>query len=76
MTTSTRVMTTAEVAARYHDLAQQGKWFEIQDELFADDVSSIEPPTAPSRYRYLHSAAGKANVRKKAGKIVLEQFYY
>ena len=34
--------------------------------LFADDVRSVEPATAPSRYRYLHSAEGKANVRKKA----------
>ena len=66
MTTSTRVMTTEEVAARYYELAQQGKWFEIQDELFADDVRSIEPSTAPSRYRYLRSADGKANVRSKA----------
>lgn len=66
MTTSNRVMTTEEVAARYHELAKQGKWFEIQDELFADNVRSVEPPTAPSRYRYLHSAEGKANVRRKA----------
>jgi hypothetical protein len=59
-------MTTQEVANRYHELATQGKWFEIQDELFADDVKSIEPADAPSRYRYLRSAEGKANVRKKA----------
>ena len=65
MKTST-VMTTQEVANRYHELAKQGKWFEIQDELFADDVKSIEPADAPARYRYLRSAEGKANVRKKA----------
>jgi hypothetical protein len=59
-------MTTQEVANRYHELAKQGKWFEIQDELFADDVKSIGPADAPSRYRYLRSAEGKANVRKKA----------
>jgi hypothetical protein len=61
-----KVMTTQEVADRYHELARQGKWFEIQDELFADDVKSVEPADAPSRYRYLHSAEGKANVRRKA----------
>ncbi len=65
MKTST-VMTTQEVAKRYHELAKQGKWFEIQDELFADDVKSVEPADAPVRYRYLKSAEGKANVRKKA----------
>jgi hypothetical protein len=63
---TTTVMTTQDVANRYYELANQGKWFEIQDELFADDVKSIEPADAPSRYRYLHSAEGKANVRKKA----------
>ena len=59
-------MTTQDVANRSHELAKQGKWFEIQDELFADDVRSVEPADAPSRYRYLRSAEGKANVRKKA----------
>jgi hypothetical protein len=56
-----QVMNTAQVAARFHELAQQEKWFEIQDELFADDVKSIEPPTA----RYLPNAEGKTAVRKK-----------
>jgi len=63
---SSTVMTTQEVADRYHKLAKQGKWFESQDELFADDVKGVEPSDAPVRYRYLHSAEGKANVRKKA----------
>jgi hypothetical protein len=63
---SSTAITTQDVADRYYDLATQGKWFEIQDELFADNVKSIEPADAPSRYRYLKSAEGKANVRKKA----------
>ena len=63
---TSRTLTTQEVANRYYELANQGKWFEIQDELFADDVKSVEPDDAPSRYRYLESAAGKANVRRKA----------
>jgi len=54
--------TVQEVAARFNQLAQQEKWFEIQDELFADDVRSIEPPTAV----HLKDAQGKAAVRKKA----------
>ena len=54
-------MTTSEVATRFNELAQQEKWFEIQDELFADTVRSIEPPSA----KYLHNAEGKAAVRKK-----------
>jgi hypothetical protein len=60
-TTSTQ-RTTREVAARFHELAQQNKWFEIQDELFAEHVRSIEPPSATR----LPTAAGKAAVRKKA----------
>lgn len=40
-------LTTQQVAARFSELAQREKWFEIQDELFADDVKSIEPPHSP-----------------------------
>ncbi|HEX2861997.1 MAG TPA: SnoaL-like domain-containing protein [Lacunisphaera sp.] len=54
--------TVQEVAARFHELAQQEKWFEIQDELFADHVRSVEPATAV----HLRNAEGKAAVRKKA----------
>ena len=61
MTTSSAVMTTQEVAARFNELAQQGKWFEIQDELFADNVRSIDPENSP----YFGYAEGKAPVRKK-----------
>ncbi|MVT10664.1 nuclear transport factor 2 family protein [Chitinophaga tropicalis] len=54
-------MTIQEVAARFDELAQQEKWFEIQDELFADNVKSIDPPGSP----YFGYAEGKAAVRKK-----------
>ena len=54
-------MTTKEVAARFDELAQQEKWFEIQDELFAENVRSIDPENSP----YLGYAEGKAAVRKK-----------
>ena len=63
MTTETKkALTIAEVAARFDTLAQQELWFEIQDELFADDVKSIEPPNSP----YLENVEGKGAVRKKA----------
>jgi hypothetical protein len=61
MTTNKAVMTTQEVAARFDELAQQGKWFEIQDELFADHVRSIDPENSP----YFGYAEGKVPVRKK-----------
>lgn len=59
--TAIETLTTQEVAARFNELAQQEKWFEIQDELFADNVRSIDPPDSP----YFGYAEGKATVRKK-----------
>jgi hypothetical protein len=63
---STETLTTQEVAARFNELAQQEKWFEIQDELFADNVRSIDPPGSP----YFGYAEGKAAVRKKGEDFV------
>ena len=59
-------MTIQEVAARFDELAQKEQWFEIQDELFAEDVKSIEPPHSP----YMSNAEGKAEVRQKATDFV------
>jgi hypothetical protein len=59
-------MTTQQVAARFNELAQQEKWFEIQDELFADNVKSIDPPNSP----YFGYAEGKSPVRKKGEEFV------
>src|SRR5437773_10885636 len=61
MKTSTTTMTTQQVAARFNELAQREKWFEIQDELFADDVRSVDPASSP----YFKFAEGKSSVRKK-----------
>jgi hypothetical protein len=61
MTTIKTVQTTKEVAARFNELAMQEKWFEIQDELFAENVRSIDPPDSP----YFGYAEGKAAVRQK-----------
>jgi ketosteroid isomerase-like protein len=73
MTTKTTTMTTQEVATRFNELAQQEKWFEIQDEFFADNVKSIEPPDSP----YFGYAEGKSQVRKKAEDFVkrIEAFH-
>jgi hypothetical protein len=65
-TTKDTVMTTQEVANRFHELAQQEKWFEIQDEFFASNVKSIDPPNSP----YFGYAEGKAAVRKKGEDFV------
>jgi len=56
-----KVLTTKEVAGRFNELAQQEKWFEIQDELFADNVRSIEPPTA----KHLPNAANRPLEKKE-----------
>jgi len=66
MTTEIKTMTTQEVADRYNVLAQQEQWFEIQDELFAADVRSIDPPSSP----YFGYAEGKAAVRRKGEEFV------
>jgi hypothetical protein len=66
MTTNTATLTTQEVAERFNELAQQEKWFEIQDEFFADNVKSIDPPNSP----YFGYAEGKAVVRKKGEDFV------
>ena len=59
-------LTTEEVAARFNQLAQQEKWFDIQEEFFADNVKSIEPSNSP----YFNYAEGKSEVRKKAEDFV------
>jgi ketosteroid isomerase-like protein len=66
MTTNTTTMTTQEVAARFYELAKEEKWFEIQDEFFADNVKSIDPENSP----YFPYAEGKTAVRKKGEDFV------
>ena len=66
-------MTTQEVTTRFNELARQEKWFEIQDELFAENVRSIDPPNSP----YFGYAEGKTAVRKKGEGFVkkIEAFH-
>jgi len=68
-----KAYTIHEIAARFNELAQQEKWFEIQDELFSDDVKSIDPPNSP----YFGYAEGKAAVRKKGEDFIktIEDFH-
>jgi hypothetical protein len=66
MTVNKMAVTTQEVAARFNELAQQEKWFEIQEELFADNVRSIDPSNSP----YFGYAEGKSTVRKKGEDFV------
>lgn len=61
-----KTLTTQQVAARFHELAQQEKWFEIQDEFFPENVTSIDPAGSP----YFGYAEGKAAVRKKGEDFV------
>jgi len=62
----TNKLTIDKIAERFNELAQQEKWFEIQDELFADNVRSVDPPNSP----YFGYAEGKATVRKKGEDFV------
>jgi hypothetical protein len=55
-------MNTQEVAKRFYDLAQQGKWEQIQNELYSKDVKSIEPQTAQG----LPSVSGMDKIKEKA----------
>ena len=47
MLTQEAVMTTQDVANRFHELSQSGQWNQIQEELFADNAVSIEPENSP-----------------------------
>jgi hypothetical protein len=66
MKTIEKILSIEEVVARFNELAQEEKWFEIQDELFAENVKSIEPEGA----LHLQSAEGKQSVRNKAETFV------
>ena len=68
-----KAYTIHEIAARFNEFAQQEKWFEIQDELFSDNVRSVDPPNSP----YFGYAEGKSPVRKKGEDFVkkIEAFH-
>ncbi len=72
MTTQEAVMTIQEVAARFNQLAKEGNWQAIQDELYADDVVSIEPAGS-----FIPNAEGKAELKKKSADFnaMIEEMY-
>ena len=61
MSTLEAVMTTQEVANRFNELAQTGQWDKIQEELFAENAVSIEPPHSQG----LPSVEGLDGIREK-----------
>lgn len=56
-----QTMTTAEVADKFNKLAKEGNWDRIQEELFAENAVSVEPPGSPG----LQSVEGLAAIRQK-----------
>jgi len=54
-------MTTKEIANRMAELFKENKWMEVQEELFAENAVSIEPPHSQG----LQSAQGLAAIKKK-----------
>lgn len=60
MTTETTTAT-QKVADRFYELAQEGKWEAIQDELFSSDAKSIEPTTGQG----MQNAEGLDAIKKK-----------
>ena len=56
-----KVMTTQEVANRFNELAQAGQFDKVQEELFAENATSIEPPGSPG----LQSVEGLDAIKEK-----------
>jgi len=61
MATQEAVMTTREIANRLHELFQENKWSEAQEELFSDGAESVEPTHAQG----MRSVKGLDAIRKK-----------
>jgi hypothetical protein len=56
------IMKTQEIAKRFHELAMEGKWDQIQDELFSKEAKSIEPAHAQG----FQSVTGLDKIKQKA----------
>jgi len=61
MATQEAVMTTREIANRLHELFQENKWSEAQEELFSDSAESVEPAHAQG----MRSVKGLDAIRQK-----------
>ena len=64
-TTQEAVMTTQDVADRFYQLSQEGKFDEIQAELYSDDAESIEPDKVAKQGGSPH-VKGRAALQKKS----------
>jgi hypothetical protein len=54
MTTKEKTMTTSEVAKRFNELAREGKFDQILDELYDEMLKALNPLTQPgSQFRAL-----------------------
>lgn len=62
-----QTLTTAEVAAKFNQLSKEGNWDKIQNELYAENAVSIEPPNSPG----MQSVEGLAAIKQK-GKMFSE----
>lgn len=73
MSTLEAVRTTQEVANRMNELFKQYKWAEVQDELFAENAVSIEPPHSQG----LQTVEGLAAIKKKGEDFnnMVEEFH-
>lgn len=65
MSTKEAVMTTTDIANRFNELAQNGQWNDIQDEMFADNAVSIEPANSPG----LKTTEGIKAIKEKGNKF-------
>ncbi len=68
-------MTTQEVADKFEQLANSNQWEKIQDELYADDAESIEPPNG--EMAGLKYAKGKEALKEKSAMFnsMIEEMY-
>jgi hypothetical protein len=73
MSTLEAVRTTQEVANRMNELFKEFKWNQVQEELFAENAVSIEPPHSQG----LQTAEGLAAIKKKAEDFnnMVEEFH-
>jgi len=61
MPTQEAVMTTKDVANRLHELFNEGKWQQAQDEFFTTDAESVEPAKAQG----MQTVKGLDAIKKK-----------
>jgi hypothetical protein len=73
MSTLEAVRTTQEVANRMNELFKEFKWNQVQEELFAENAVSIEPPHSQG----LQTAEGLAAIKKKGEDFnnMVEEFH-